>query len=398
MTIPTTDAWSRRLQVLACAALVTYVFTQVGGLLLRFFERSLELLTPFLIAFAIAYLLDPVVDWFEARGRSRNFGITIVVLAATAVLALGVLTLDSAGEQLAETKDKLFPSQAPSAPKPDTPTKSHVQQLVDKVKENLPDWAKDPVDQAVSRSREFLRNAVDEIDWGAVANQVKKAVIKVGSGGAAVLGALANFLLIPISAAYLLKDIDRIKEAIADLIPPRWRQVILDPMAEIDQALSSFVRGQLTVAAFLAVIYSIGLVASGTPLGLPLGLFAGAVSFVPYLGLAIGLVPALLLNFIDNGSLPRLIAVGATFAIAQFLEGMIITPRIMSGTVGLHPVLVLIAVFIGGSLFGVAGMLLALPAAAAGMVLLRRADTSYRESAWFRKEKGDDEPPSTEVV
>ena len=151
-------------------------------------------------------------------------------------------------------------------------------------------------------------------------------------------------------------------------------------MREVDEAISSFLRGQLTIAFILACIDSIGLLLLGVPLGLVIGIVAGLANMAPYMSLVIGLLPALLLSWAEHGSAARLVGVFGVFGGAQLLEGAVLSPRILAKRVHLHPVWVLLAILAGGNLFGFFGMLLAVPTAAALQVYARHAVAAYKRS------------------
>jgi predicted PurR-regulated permease PerM len=374
--------WQRALTVLVAVALVVFIIDRTAAVVLPVLRALLDILTPAFVAFGLAYLLDPLVDRIEERGRTRNFGVAMVVggglLIATVLVLLIVPTvidqIQNLGAKVAVLADR---------------ASERVRDV-----ETLESVLGPEAEERVRELTERARDALTSVDWQAIALPVTRWIGSLAASGYHVAVGLLGLLLIPILTVYLLKDIDRLREWLVGLVPPRVREDLLSPLREVDAALSKFVRGQLMVAACLAALYSIGLVATGTPLGLTLGLFAGAVSFIPYLGLILGLVPALVLNFVEHGSLPLLLGVVATFAIAQFLEGNLITPKIVGESVGLHPVVVILAVIAGGTFFGLSGMLLALPVVAAGMVYVRQLEARYRRSAFFLSGASGDEPPA----
>jgi predicted PurR-regulated permease PerM len=184
-------------------------------------------------------------------------------------------------------------------------------------------------------------------------------------------------------AFYLLVDLPHIKEGISGLIPVPYREKALSRLGEVNEAISSFLRGQLTIAMMLATVNSIGLMLLGVPLGLVIGIVAGLANMVPYMSLIIGLVPALLLCWAEHGSAARLLGVMGVFGGAQLLEGVVLGPRILSASVNLHPVWVLLAIIAGGNLYGFFGMLLAVPVAAAIQVYARHGVRAYKASAIY---------------
>ena len=148
--------------------------------------------------------------------------------------------------------------------------------------------------------------------------------------------------------------------------------------------LRSFLRGQLIVALSMGAMYAAGLTALGTPLGVLVGFAAGLLNMVPYLGLAAGIIPALALNFLEHQSWGRLVGVLAVFIVTQNVEGWILTPRLLGTSLGLHPVVVVLAIMVGGELFGFPGIILAVPAAAALSVFVREGARRYRDSRLYQ--------------
>jgi predicted PurR-regulated permease PerM len=189
-----------------------------------------------------------------------------------------------------------------------------------------------------------------------------------------------NLFIIPVAMFYLLRDFDHINEKIANMIPPRIRDQFVDIFKEIDRVLSRFVRGQLMVATLMAGLYSVGLFACGTPMSLFVGILAGYANLVPYLGLVFGFVPAAVLTFLQYQEWGPVLGVAAVFGVVQMLESMVITPRVVGDQVGLHPVVIMLAVLVGAELFGFLGVLIAVPVAAVINVLMRRGIGWYKNS------------------
>lgn len=205
------------------------------------------------------------------------------------------------------------------------------------------------------------------------------------SSVAGFIVSLLNIVVIPIFAFYLVVDYAGIKSGAASLVPEPARPEAYRLGREIDAVLRAFLRGQFFVAVALGVMYAVGLTALGTPLGILIGLAAGLLNMVPYLGLAAGLLPALLLNFLEHQSWSRLLGVLLVFVVAQNVEGWILTPRLLGTSIGLHPVVVVLAIMVGGELFGFAGILLAVPATAVLSVFVREALVRYRASRLYRE-------------
>jgi predicted PurR-regulated permease PerM len=195
----------------------------------------------------------------------------------------------------------------------------------------------------------------------------------VFAGTAAAVTRILQLLLLPVLAFYFLRDYDRMLQSARDLLPFSQRDRALRLGREFDRILGGYVRGQLTVCACLAVLYATGLWLAGIEGGVPVGLLAGALFLLPYLGSVLGLVTALSLALVQYGADRHLLYVLATFGVAQGIESWFLTPRIVGERLGLHPVAVILALFAGGELLGFFGVLIALPLAALGKVALTSA-------------------------
>jgi predicted PurR-regulated permease PerM len=196
---------------------------------------------------------------------------------------------------------------------------------------------------------------------------------------------LMNLLLIPVVTFYLLRDWDILVAKIYDLLPRRIAPTTAKLAVEVNTVLSSFLRGQFYVMLALASIYSIGLMLVGLDLALLIGLMAGLVSFVPYLGATVGIVSACIAAVVQFHEVTPLISVAAVFLVGQVLEGTVLTPKLVGDKIGLHPVAVIFSVLAGGQLFGFLGILLALPIASIVMVFLRHVNELYRDSEFYAK-------------
>jgi predicted PurR-regulated permease PerM len=204
-----------------------------------------------------------------------------------------------------------------------------------------------------------------------------KVLMGVAGSGGALATAVISLFLIPILTFYLLRDWDYIVSRLGALVPLSQRGTIFGLVREADDMLGAFLRGQLLVMIALATIYSIGLSLVGLKFAVAIGVVAGLVSFVPYLGLVFGIALASLTVALEPDPLWLLVGVFATFTIAQMIEGSVLTPKLVGDRIGLHPVLVIFAVAAGGQLFGFFGILLALPAAAVLSVIVRFAYRNY---------------------
>ena len=340
-----------------------------------------EIFFPLLLGLAIAYLFDPPVTWFQRRLGSRVLGVVVLALLLLAALA-GFFSylVPAMGEQFQRMGER-FPAYR------------------QRVEQQLLPWlvelqARYPEEFATLEER--VRAAVTE-NLTEVAGTAGRLLGQIASSALGLLLFVLNLIFVPVFAFYLLVDFPKIKAGARDLIPVPYRAMVLDRLAEVDQAVAGFLRGQLTIALILAAINATGLVLLDVPLGLVLGIVAGLANMIPYMALVVGLAPSLLLCWVEHQEPWRLVAVIAVFTGAQMLEGTVLSPRILGKSVNLHPVWVLLAVIAGGSLFGFTGMLVAVPVAAAIQVFVRHWLKLYRASPIYQAD-APKEPESTLIV
>ena len=330
-------------------------------------------LAPVFFAFLIAYMLDPLVDRIEQsrllRDRSigRAVGIAVLLLGVFAIAVISLLViLPMVYEEIS----------------------SFVKRLPGLVARSRAEW--EPilleyglqVPNSVGDAFEELHLDLQSVLTKGYTPATAVAKWLVG-GTASAVGVIVASLMIPVFAFYLLYDFDALVARAADLIPPRHRPQAYGFFREVDEVLGQFFRGQFTVMAILAVLYSVGYGSIGVPLALPIGIMAGLLSFIPYLGSTLALGTALLMTALDWQGWTQVIWVLGVHAIIQGLEGFVITPKIMGDTVGISAIAVLFALLVGAELLGFTGVLLAVPAAAVIKILIQRIDGGYRKSEFF---------------
>ncbi|MDE2195887.1 MAG: AI-2E family transporter, partial [Gammaproteobacteria bacterium] len=193
-----------------------------------------------------------------------------------------------------------------------------------------------------------------------------------------------NLVLIPVVTFYLLRDWDRLMARSAALLPRAAAPTVTRLARDCNTVLGAFLRGQLLVMLCLAILYSLGLSVIGLDSAVAIGVIAGLLSFVPYLGIFTGIILALLSAIIQGQGWPLLVEVLIVFGVGQLLSDFVLTPRLVGERIGLHPLLVIFAILAGGELFGFAGVLLALPVAATGTVLVRYAHERYIKSRLYQ--------------
>ena len=326
-----------------------------------------NVLTPLFLAFAIAYMLDPVIDRFEAWKIPRPAGIAIVLLGLFGSLATFIaLVLPVVASDVATVASELPGKISVLIASADPWLSAHGI----KVPHTTTEWMEKLGANANSVASSML----------APAGGILSAVV---AGGFSVVGSVVAALVVPVLSIYLLNDFDRITAAVRSHLPRRYRRVITEYAREIDAALSHFLRGQLTVMAIIAVLYGTAYSILGVRLALPIGIISGTLSFIPYLGSAFALSSGLLMSLLGGFHPGQLVGVVIAYAIVQTLEGFVIAPRVMGKSVGLPDMWVLIALFVGGEIFGFLGVLLAVPAAAVIKIFLARAVDIYHESELY---------------
>ncbi len=324
-----------------------------GGLLLAALIYLLKpILMPFVIASALAYLGDPIVDWLQRRRLSRTAGVVIVFAVLTLANLLGLLLI----VPLLEEQIVTFIQRVPG----------YLQWLAD----ILRPWLGSLLPEGEVMDVGSIKAALKE-HWGQVDGLRATVLDVISQRGGALLFLIGNLLLVPVVAFYLLRDWDVLVQHIADLIPRRWLPTATELARESDEVLSAFIRGQLLVMLGLGITYSVGLWIVGLDLALLLGMAAGMVSFVPYLGLIVGVLTAGTAIVVQTQELLPLVWVLLVFGVGQLLESALFTPLLVGDRIGLHPVAVIFAVLAGGQLFGFFGVLMALPVAAVMAVMLR---------------------------
>ena len=205
-----------------------------------------------------------------------------------------------------------------------------------------------------------------------------------------IMSAILHIVLIPIVAYYFMVSFPDIKNGIVELIPPYTRETVLGKLREIDRIIAGFVRGQLTIALIMAVLYTIGFVLIGIDLAIVLGIVSGLLFFIPYLGTLVALAGGTAMALAKFGDLAHVFYVLGWIALVQTAEGYVLTPRIVGHAVGLPPVVYILAVIAGAKLFGFVGMLVAIPVTAILLVLLKSAAEAYRKSYLYSDTTGQD--------
>ncbi len=328
-------------------------------------------LFPFLVALALAYLGDPLVDILETRKLSRSVSVVVVFCGLLLVLfLLLVFVVPALQQELIDLLKKLpaYIDRLQGTVLPWLQTQFSIE---------IPAWNLDSLKQTLGSH------------WQSVGGIAAGVMESVSRSGLALLGWLANLVLIPVLTFYLLRDWDLLVARLHELIPRRSEQTVVRLVKECDEVLGAFMHGQLLVMLTLGIVYSLGLWLVGLEMAFLIGMLAGMVSFVPYLGFILGMLVAGVAALMQFQEAIHLFYVLLVFGFGQMLESFLLTPYLLGDRIGLHPVAVIFAVMAGGQLFGFVGVLLALPAAAVMMVLLSHAHERYVRSGLYADKHQD---------
>jgi len=338
------------------------------------------ILMPFLVAAFLGYLGDPLVDRLEARKFSRGLSVTIVFIFFTALLLVALLLLVPLLENQIVALVKRLPAFIDYLQSDIFPKLLNVAGLSPQYSEQGLDFSK-------------LKEAIAE-NWRSIGGLAGYLINSISKSGLLIIAWVANLVLIPVIAFYFMRDWDILVDKIAHLIPRHIEPLVTRLAKESDEVLAAFMRGQLLVMVCLGGIYSTGLWIAGLELALLVGLLAGLVSFVPYLGFIVGILAAVIASFMQFHDLTLLISIAIVFGIGQLIESMLLTPLLVGDRIGLHPVAVIFAIMVGGQLFGFVGILVALPVSAVVMVLLRYIYQTYVSSGLYGKPENKSENSS----
>ncbi len=321
-----------------------------------------SVLLPFVMGIVIAYFLNPLVNKMVCKNRiSRNLA-TIIVMSMFLLILLPLIVLlgSAAFSQVGQFLSNL--------PQHLSGFGAKMTVWVHQLQQYFPALAFENVEAALQEN------------FGDSFKPVLKVVRSVINNGFALINILSLLLISPVVAFYMLRDWPTFTDKLLGLVPQKHKTQVQDGIKQINRIISGYLRGQVLVCIALGSIYSFGLWLIGLDLGLVVGFLAGLISFIPYVGSISGFLMAMVLVITQYGTLPKIIAVIAVFAVGQFLEGNFLTPKLVGENIGLHPVWVMFALLAGGVLLGLLGMIIAVPAAACIGVFLRYLIDNYKQS------------------
>jgi len=335
-------------------------------------RRLGPVLTPFIVAFLLAYLLDPLVRKLTEWRLPRPLAAAVPLVAALAVIVLvAVFVLPPIVTQGIELVSRL----------PDL-----VLSALDRLEPVARRWTvrfggEDGVRRIVPQLFEPIRQMLSKLQEG---------IPLVGRGLGFVFSIVSFLVLVPILTFYLLNDFPKIRRGIAESVPARWRDSTFGFVAEMDDLLSKYVRGQAISALIVGIEAITFLTLLGIPYSLALGALTGVMNLVPIVGFWISFVPPLLLVLAGPEPWSHLLRLVPVFLVIQFLDSYVVAPRVVGKRVGLHPVVILLAVLAFPIYLGPFGVLIAIPAVAVLTVILRRLNETYRAHGFYTSER---EPP-----
>ena len=322
-------------------------------------------LTPFLAGAILAYILNPGVEWLGRRKLPRGVAALLMIVATVLLGVLLVLILVPLfTKQVSELSLKV---------------PALMQQLNERLAPKLNEWFGLTVQLDAQSIKQFLSE-----HWQSAEGVASKLLASLKLGGLALVGLIGTLLLIPLVLFYLLVEWNVIISRLDHFVPRRYSEQVRAIARDIDAVLAEFLRGQLAVMGILSLYYAVALWIGGLDFALPIGIITGLLVFVPYLGFAMGLALAIMVALLQFDGPSGLIVVAVVFGLGQVFEGFFLTPKLVGHRIGLHPLAVIFALLAFGQVFGFFGVLLALPASAVLLVGLRRVNTAYFSSRFYR--------------
>lgn len=346
----------------------TLIWTVVATALVLVLVMLGPVLTPFIMAGILAYVLEPGVRAMARVRVPRALGaLLMVTLAFVAAASLLLIVLPIVQQEVNIIRERL-----PG--------------LIGTITQQFLPWVKETTGVEISLDLSSVRGWLTA-NFSDIGDDIAAKIFTYArSGWGAALEIISMLLLVPVVAFFLLVDWDHMLEELRVLIPLRWKTDALNLVQEVDTLLGQYLRGQIKVLLIMAAYFSVGLWIAGYHLWAPIGILSGLLMAIPYVGFAISLVFALVDGMLMLGPVRAIISVAIIYGFAQALESFVLTPRLVGESIGLHPVAVIFALLAFGSLFGFVGVLLALPLAAILAVALRRVRRAYRDSEFFHRQ------------
>jgi predicted PurR-regulated permease PerM len=332
------------------------------------FNALREVLMPFLIGAAAAYLLDPVVVWLQRFGWSRALSTTVICIVFAGVVAGVVFVIAPLLYEQIVTLIGALPELMSRAI-------AILQSSLHKFTARLSPEQYEKIQETVGS------HAGEALSW------LASLFGGAWRGGLAVISIISLVFITPLVTFYLMRDWPKVVASIDRCLPRNQAGTIRAVLADIDRALAGFIRGQAFVCLFLGVAYTIALTIAGLQFALLLGILIGVLAVIPIVGTAIGAAACISLAIIQFGTWEGVLTIAAIFAVIQAFEGNILQPKLVGDRVGLHPLWIVFALMAGGALMGFIGVLVAVPAAAAIGVLARFGVSRYLAGSFYRGDR-----------
>jgi predicted PurR-regulated permease PerM len=338
----------------------------LGAIMLLFLVAVSDILLPFVIGVLVAYLLNPLVEKLTKFVRSRTLASVVVLCAFIAIVALlAIYLLPYIYDQLQQLAVKI---------------PSYINHIIETYQPRI-DALSERLESFYPEGRKPDLAVVQNVSSSVMA-WIAGLLKSVVTSGVNMVNLLSLIFISPIVSLYLLKDWHAILTKLSSLLPKKHKKTVMGLVREMDGMIAAYLRGMLMVAVILAVFYATGLGLAGLNYGVPIGIVTGFLSFIPYVGVLIGVVVSMIVAvFQYSHEWMPILTVLLVFGVGQFIEGNFITPKIVGESLGLHPVWIIFALLSGGVLLGFVGVVLAVPVAAIIGVLTRFGIQKYQQSA-----------------
>lgn len=349
--------------------LIINLFTKVSYLFFPVGQFLAIVALPIILAGILFYLLNPIVDFFERKGINRYYSIIGLFILVAGLIAWGIIVI------IPEIREQ---------------TTTFVDRLpgyIDTVQVSLANFFSDPIFDKVQDQIAISGERIMSSITGMVQNISKTTVQSIGNFFGAVASIFIAIVTMPVILFYLLKDGKKIAPYFVQFLPTKMRQPTLRVLKEMNQQVSSYIRGQLAVAFAVAILFMVGFSIIGLDYAITLGVIAGFLNLVPYIGSFLAMIPAIFLGIVGGPVL--LVQVIIVFAIEQLIEGRLISPLVLGNQLAVHPVTILFVLLTAGKLFGFFGVVLGVPAYAAIKVVITNIFNWYKTVSGLYTEDED---------
>ncbi|WP_430610183.1 AI-2E family transporter [Enterococcus sp. DIV0876] len=359
------------LLVILLVLLILFMFTKVSYLFEPFWQFLAIVGLPIILAGILYYLMNPTVDYLERKGIKRIYSIFGLFILVIGLIVWGVVVIiPKIQEQSLSFADNL---------------PGYLTIIENKVNEILSDPIFSQVQEQIEASNEKLITTMTDL----IQNLSRSTIQNLGSFFGAVATIVLAVITMPFILFYLLKDGRQLAPYFVKFLPTKMRQPSLIVLKEMNDQVSSYIRGQLTVAFAVAIMFMVGFSLIGLDYAITLGIAAGFLNLIPYLGSFLAMVPAVFLGIVGGPIL--LVKVLIVFVIEQTIEGRFISPLVLGNELSIHPVTILLVLLTSGKLFGLVGVILGIPVYAAAKVIITHIFEWYTRVSSLYEEEIDNE-------